>query len=151
MLNEKISGKLVDKYKNMKKTAYYLPLFLLITMACNKKENGNTGIIAQDNTNYEKSAITNPDTPMDLLNTAKEITYAFKAIDGSRAIATITNTDKENTIVIKANRNMFQLDRKEITKNGAVYERNGVAAEIKSDSLIITQGNLQIDLVYVPN
>ncbi len=43
---------------------------------------------------------------------------------------------------------MFQLDRKEFTKYGAIYERNGVQVEIKKDSLFITQDSLQIDLVY---
>ncbi|MGC4128788.1 MAG: hypothetical protein QM564_04350 [Bergeyella sp.] len=85
----------------------------------------------------------------DLNNQTEEITYSYIASNKNRANATFTNTKKENTITIKANNQKFQLDRKELTSDGAKYERNGVQAIVKGDSLIILQDNIQIDLVKV--
>jgi len=82
-------------------------------------------------------------------NKSEQVTYSYIASDKSRANATFTNTEKGNTILIEANNQKFQLDRKELTPDGGIYERNGVHAEVKKDSLIITQDNLQIDLKRV--
>ena len=72
-----------------------------------------------------------------------EEVISYKASDGSRANVTIVSGPKENTMLIKANNQKFQLDRKSPT----VYERNGIEAEMKGDSLFITQDNTIISLV----
>lgn len=131
----------------MKKSMFILGAAILMLVSCEKKAEGNKAVITKEETTTPEIK---PNTSMDLTNTTEEITYPFKAEDGSRAIAKFTNTEKEKTILIRANNHMFQLDRKELTANGAKYERNGVGAEIKGDSLIITQANTQIDLVRVP-
>lgn len=74
--------------------------------------------------------------------------YPYKASDGSRAKATFTN-GKSKTVLIEANNNKFQLDFKEKTSAGERYERSGISAETKGDSLIITQDNNVISLVRV--
>mgnify|MGYP003543172705 FL=1 len=130
----------------MKTLLISIPMIALCMIGCSKKSEGNAAVIKQETPVIVDTI--KPETQFDLTNTEKEITYAFKASNGNRATATLKNTEKEHTIVILANRNMFQLDRKEFTKYGAIYERNGVQVEIKKDSLFITQDSLQIDLVY---
>ena len=130
----------------MKKSFLIFSVTLLALASCGKKTEEKAVITSNNETN---SPIVKPETPLDLTNSGEELTYPFKASDGSRAIAKFTNTEKENTILIRANNHMFQLDRKEFTKKGAKYERNGVGAEVLGDSLIITQNDMQIDLVLV--
>lgn len=75
--------------------------------------------------------------------------YPYKASDGTRAKATFTDDGKSKTILIEANNNKFQLDYKEKTPQGERYERSGISAETKGDSLIITQDNNVISLARV--
>ncbi len=131
----------------MKKIIFSAAIVGLVAISCTKKEEGNKSAISTEELPTVETNIQTEPSALDLNNTQKEVIIGYKAIDGSRATATLTNTDKSNVILIKANNHMFQLDRKELTANGARYERNGVGAEIKGDSLIITQGDTQIDLV----
>jgi len=67
--------------------------------------------------------------------------YPYKASDGSRAKATFMNNGRSNR--------KFELDFKNKTQNGELYERSGISAESKGDSLIISQDNNEIALVRV--
>ena len=75
--------------------------------------------------------------------------YPYKASDGSRAKATFLNNGRSKTILIEANNRKFELDFKNKTQNGELYERSGISAESKGDSLIISQDNNEIALVRV--
>lgn len=75
--------------------------------------------------------------------------YPYKASDGSRAKATFMNNGRSKTILIEANNRKFELDFKNKTPEGELYERSGISAESKGDSLIISQDNNEIALVRV--
>ncbi len=82
-------------------------------------------------------------------NKTGSYSYPYKASDGSRAKATFLNNGRSKTILIEANNRKFELDFKNKTQNGELYERSGISAESKGDSLIISQDNNEIALVRV--
>jgi major membrane immunogen (membrane-anchored lipoprotein) len=82
-------------------------------------------------------------------NKTGSYSYPYKATDGSRAKATFMNNGRSKTILIEANNRKFELDFKNKTPNGELYERSGISAESKEDSLIISQDNNEIALVKV--
>ena len=82
-------------------------------------------------------------------NKTGSYSYPYKATDGSRAKATFMNNGRSKTILIEANNRKFELDFKNKTPNGELYERSGISAESKGDSLIISQDNNEIALVKV--
>ncbi len=82
-------------------------------------------------------------------NKTGSYSYPYKATDGSRAKATFMNNGRSKTILIEANNRKFELDFKNKTPNGEHYERSGISAESKGDSLIISQDNNEIALVKV--
>lgn len=112
----------------MKKQIFIiLPLVTLMFTACKK------------NSEHSPSATTSTNS------TSESITY--KALDGSRAQATFDNDNGKKTITIKANNNKFQLDLVDETHHGSLYERNGVKAIVKGDSISLEQGDNIIPLV----
>ncbi|MDR2204665.1 MAG: hypothetical protein LBE36_00655 [Flavobacteriaceae bacterium] len=106
----------------MKKTLTAAFCALIFTMGCNKSKSGNKGIIKEE--------------------TAKQ-SYTYKALDGTPAKVTFTNSGKKKTISIEANGQKYQLDQTDST----TYERNSVKAEVKGDSLFIMQEDHVIPLV----
>ena len=76
-------------------------------------------------------------------NESKQETVSYKGTDGTRANATFETTKKGGTVTIIANKGKYELDKISDT----LYERNGVKAEVKGDSLIIKQGDIEIPLV----
>lgn len=130
---------------------------LSMIIGCKKSEDGNKGVI--ELTTSETNVV-NENGKSDTITTSsssKSIdgrkidteSIPYKALDGSRARAIFVNTEKSNTVMIEANNSKFQLDRKELTSTGAKYERNGISAEVKGDSLLISQGKTIIPLVKV--
>ena len=105
--------------KNLKQIMPALMLF--VAMACGK-EGGNNG-------NFQKA------------NT----TETYLASNGSGAKTTYSNNGTSATLTIEANGTKYQLDEKAPGK----FERNGVSAVQKDDSLIITQGDMIIPLAKV--
>lgn len=139
----------------MKKEILIAFCSLALIIGCKKSEDGNKGIISESESTQTK--ITDENGKIDSTTTTsieKNIdgrkmdteSIPYKAEDGSRAKATFVNTDKSSTIMIEANNKKFQLDRKTLTSEGAVYERKGISAEVKGDSLFITQDNNVIHL-----
>lgn len=136
-----------------------LVAFSVLTMiiGCKKSEDGNKGVVELTtsetkvvNENGKSDTITTASTTKSIDGRKMDTEYVpYIATDGSRAKATFVNTDKANTILIEANNNKFQLDRKSLTSTGAIYERNGISAEVKGDSLLISQGKTIIPLVKV--
>lgn len=104
--------------------------------------------MTDDNGKIDSATSTSMTTETDG-KTMETYSYPYKASDGSRAKATFTNNGKSRTVTIEANNNKFQLDYKDKTAKGERYERSGIAAETKGDSLIITQDNNVIALVRV--
>jgi len=102
----------------MKKIILTSAFLSLLMISCNKAKNGGN-------------------------DDRKEETISYRASDGSRANVLLVTSSKENTMTIRANNQKFQLDKKSDTE----YERNGVKAEIKGDSLFITQDDMVIPLV----
>lgn len=76
-----------------------------------------------------------------------EVSYAYKAEDGTRAKATFINDGKAKTISLESNHNKFVLDFKKKTAEGEYYERSTISAETKGDSLLISQDDQVIHLV----
>ncbi|MGV4414876.1 hypothetical protein [Chryseobacterium sp. T1] len=137
----------------------FLVVFSALTMivACKKSDEGNKGVLELTTSetkvvteNGKSDTITTSSTNQNIdgrnMNTES---IPYKALDGSRARAIFVNTEKSNTVMIEANNNKFQLDRKELTSTGAKYERNGISAEVKGDSLLISQGTTIIPLIKV--
>ncbi len=129
-----------------------LAIFAISTLgACKKSSDGNKSVLVDESV---ETTVNNNNGEIDSSTTktvTKEIdgqktteeTKTYKATNGSRANVTIINSPKENTMLIKANGIKYQLDKKSETR----YERNGVSAEIKGDSLLINQDNMVIELV----
>lgn len=75
------------------------------------------------------------------------LSVPYKAKDGSRAKATFTSTENSRTVMIEANNQKYQLDYKSKTNVGDIFERNGMRAETKGDSLFISDDKQIISLV----
>ena len=102
----------------MKKIFFATALLSLVAVSCNKTKTNET-------------------------NKQTEETISYKGTDGTRANVLLVNSSTENTMTIRANNQKFQLDK----VSDSVYERNGVKAEIKGDSLFILQDDTVIPLV----
>lgn len=120
-------------------------------VSCKKSSDGNKSVIVEESV---ETTVNNSNGEIDSSTTKKvtkeidgqkttEETKTYKASNGSRANVTIINSPKENTMLIKANGTKYQLDKKSET----LYERNGVSAKLKGDSLFINQDNMVIELV----
>lgn len=72
--------------------------------------------------------------------------YTYRATDGSRA-KVIFSKGKNPTLSIQANGQKFLLDLADADESATVYERNGITAISKGDSILITQGENIIPLV----
>lgn len=72
-------------------------------------------------------------------------TFPYRAMDGSGAKVTFNNGKTGQPMTVEANGNKFELDK----KGDGAYGRNGIEAQIKGDSLVITQGDNEIPLVFV--
>ncbi len=106
----------------MKNFKQMMPVMMLfVAMSCGK-EGGNKGTLQKTNT-----------------------TATYLASNGSGAKTTYSNNGKSATLTIEANGTKYQLDE----KSPGNFERNGVSAVQKGDSLIITQGDLIIPLAKV--
>lgn len=130
-----------------------LALILMSTTACKKSTDGNKSVIKEETVD---TTVENNNGVIDSSTTTKSVeeidgktvteeSFGYKASDGSRAKLTILDSEKEKTATIWANNHKFVLDKKADNH----YERNGIHAEIKGDSLFITQDNNVIPLVRV--
>lgn len=75
------------------------------------------------------------------------ITRTYKALDGSRASVAFTESKMKSSIAISANNQKFELDKVSEKAGVVKYERNGISAVVKGDSVIIQQGETEIPLV----
>ncbi|MGL6038580.1 MAG: hypothetical protein ACRC0E_06805 [Soonwooa sp.] len=133
-------------------------LLSLVSLSCKKNEGGNKGVIPESSSS-ETTVVDNNGTVDTLTTTTEQTTnatqtietsVAYKGLDGTRAKATFSSGKGGKTLVIEsANNQKYQLDFKSKTADGEHYERNGVSANTKGDSLIISQGDTEIPLVKV--
>lgn len=127
----------------------------LVITACKKNDNKMTSesyssetTVTDDNGKIDSATTTSTEKNVDG-NKTGSVSYSYKATDGSRAKATFINNGRSKSILIEANNRKFELDFKNKTPNGQLYERSGISAESKGDSLIISQDNNEIALVKV--
>ncbi|SHI35355.1 hypothetical protein SAMN05443429_101276 [Cruoricaptor ignavus] len=100
---------------------------LISITACNKENNENLATTEQ---------AAGPRKPGD------HGSFTYRAKDGSRARVYFDH--KKNTMSITSNNTTFELD----DKGSGHYERRGITADRKGDSLIITQEENVIELVW---
>ncbi len=124
---------------------------LFISLSCNKSTEGNKNIVMQDSA-VERSTEEPVKTDSAAIltengNTIKagEYTERYVAEDGSSALVTFRNTDKENTISIRSNNKTISAPKKADAGPG-VYGNYDFEIISKNDSVIITQGNNIIGL-----
>jgi uncharacterized lipoprotein YehR (DUF1307 family) len=122
----------------MKKAVFILLMGSLALVSC-KKEEGNKGVIKEETPAAEtkdKALIPGANS------------YTYRGMEGVRAKVSFNNTDKDNTVSIEANNNKFQLDKKAEINGEVQYERAGIRAIAKGDSLIIQQDGHIIPLAW---
>lgn len=123
---------------------------LLLTFSCKKNTDGNKSVIKQES-GYSK------DLPKDSMavvdntaeagtNNAQEYTERYVGEDGTSALVTFKNTDKEKTISIRSNNKTISAPQKEAFEKGGIYGNFDITIEAKNDSIKITQGDNVIHL-----
>jgi len=133
----------------MKTNFTIIGLVAISLMACKKNEDSK--MMKQTYATDSATAGTNNVVDSTAANTTSgdqmtQISYAYKATDGSRAKATFDNNGKSKTVTLEANNMKYVLDFKKATATGELYERNSISAETTPDSLFISQGNQVIHL-----
>lgn len=115
---------------------------LLLTYSCKKETEGNKGVI-------QKEGGYSADLPKDsvavlenMVNTeAPQYTERYVATDGSSALVTFKNSDKEKTISILSNNKTISAPQKEATEKVKTYGNFDFTIVAKNDSITITQGD----------
>ena len=115
---------------------------LLLTYSCKKDTEGNKGVI-------QKEGGYSADLPKDsaavvenTINTdAPEYTERYVGTDGSSALVTFKNSDKEKTISIFSNNKTISAPQKEATEKVKTYGNFDFTIVAKNDSITITQGD----------
>ena len=136
----------------MKNSVFIASAVILFTIVgCKKSTEGNKSIIVED------SAVTSrTEEPVKTDSVAVvtesesgvkkgEYTDRYVAEDGSSALVTFKNSDKENTISVRSNNKTISAPRK-ADKGEGVYGNYDFEIVSKNDSVIITQGNNIISL-----
>lgn len=136
----------------MKKSVFIASAVILFTIVgCKKSTEGNKSIIVED------SAVTSKtEEPVKTDSVAVvtesvsgvkkgEYTERYVAEDGSSALVTFKNSDKENTISVRSNNKTISAPRKAGAGPG-VYGNFDFEIVSRNDSVIITQGNNIIGL-----
>ena len=127
----------------MKKTIFIAASSaLLLITSCTKSSEGNKSVIKQENGYSE-------DLSKDTLTIAggtdntnsKEYTERYVGEDGTSALVTFKNTDKEKNISIRSNNKTISAPQKEATENVRTYGNFDIEIVAKNDSITITQEN----------
>lgn len=108
----------------MKNVIYTIAAVILsITISCKKSTDGNKNVLVADNSNV------------------KETTKRFVAEDGTSALVTVFEGDKENSISVRSNNKTISAEQKTKTAEGGIYENYDFQIVAKNDTVTITQGN----------
>ena len=124
---------------------------LLISISCKKTTEGNKSVLVEDsgiqtgntqNRSGDSTAVAQPNESRAKMG---EYTERYVAEDGSSALVTFKNSEKENTISIRSNNKTIAAPKKEGAGSG-IYGNYDFEIVAKNDSVIITQGNNIISL-----
>ena len=122
---------------------------ILMTVSCKKDTTGNKSIIKEENgysADLPKDSITVAE-PSQVENTnAPEYTDRYVGNDGSSALVTFKNTDKEKLISIRSNNKTIEAPLKMETDNERTYRNFDFEIVAQKDSITITQGDNVIQL-----
>ncbi|WP_332034047.1 hypothetical protein [Kaistella sp.] len=136
----------------MKNSVFIESAVILFTIVgCKKSTEGNKSIIVEDSAvEIRTEEPVKTDSAAVLTENgnsikAGEYTERYVAEDGSSALVTFKNTDKENTISIRSNNKTISAPKKADAGPG-VYGNYDFEIISKNDSVIITQGNNIIGL-----
>ena len=138
----------------MKKIIYSASAIALLTSySCNKSTEGNKNVVVEETSDIQvENKNGTVDTTVSIQKTENdggkiktEYTDRYVAEDGSSALVTFKNNDKENTISIRSNNKTISAPRKG-QKGEGVYGNYDFEIVAKNDSVIITQGNNVIAL-----
>lgn len=139
---------------DMKKIIYAASALMLLTIySCNKPAEGNKNIVVEETSDIQvKNNSGKADTSISVERTENdggkiktEYTDRYVAEDGSSALVTFKNNEKENSISIRSNNKTISAPRKADQGEG-VYGNYDFQIVAKNDSVIITQGNNVIAL-----
>lgn len=111
---------------------------LMLTIGCKKNTEGNKSVIKQENgysADLPEDTMMAPDQITAGNESAKEYTERYVAEDGSSALVTFKNTDKEQLISIRSNNKTISAPQKE----AGVYGNFDITIEAKNDSIKIMQ------------
>ena len=117
--------------------------------SCKKTANGNKNILVETTeTTVKSDSLIKKERHEQLRNSItgndkESKIYPYRALDGSAAKVTFNN-GSAGQLTIEAHDNKFELDK----KAPGNYERNGISAKVKGDSLIIVQDGNEIPLVF---
>lgn len=139
----------------MKNTVIALSVSVFTLMSCNNS-GGNKSVILNDSTNTEVSdnngkidsaSSHSTEKTVDGNTTSREESVVYMGLDKSKAQVIFTDNPNEHTLTIKSNNKKFVLDKKDDKNGVTTYERSGIKAVVKGDSLNLIQGENIIPLV----
>ncbi len=121
----------------MKNLTYTIALVVLaINISCKKSTDGNKNILVE-NTTTTDSLVT-------------ETTKRYVGEDGTSALVTIKESEKDNTISVRSNNKIISAALKSKTVDGGIYSNFDFEIVAKGDTVTITQEKNEIVLVKAP-
>ena len=121
----------------MKNLIYTIALVVLaINVSCKKSTDGNKNILVE-NTTTTDSLVT-------------ETTKRYVGEDGTSALVTIKESEKDNTISVRSNNKIISATLKSKTADGGIYSNFDFEIVAKGDTVTITQEKNVIVLVKAP-
>lgn len=121
----------------MKNLIYTVALVVLaINISCKKSTDGNKNILIE-NTTTTDSLVT-------------ETTKRYVGEDGTSALVTIKESEKDNTISVRSNNKIISAALKSKTADGGIYSNFDFEIVAKGDTVTITQEKNVIVLVKAP-
>ena len=121
----------------MKNLIYTIALVVLaINISCKKSTDGNKNILVE-NTTTTDSLVT-------------ETTKRYVGEDGTSALVTIKESEKDNTISVRSNNKIISATLKSKTADGGIYSNFDFEIVAKGDTVTITQEKNEIVLVKAP-
>lgn len=121
----------------MKNLIYTIALVVLaINISCKKSTDGNKNILVK-NANTTDSLVT-------------ETTKRYVGEDGTSALVTIKESEKDNTISVRSNNKIISAALKSKTADGGIYSNFDFEIVAKGDTVTITQEKNVIVLVKAP-
>ena len=113
---------------------------LLVISSCTKSSEGNKSVIKQENGYSEDLSKDTLTVAGETDNTdSQEYTERYVGEDGTSALVTFKNTDKEKNISIRSNNKTISAPQKEATENVRTYGDFDITIVAKNDSITITQ------------